>query len=270
MAKRDDDNSLEFDRGSLGKKNRTKADRSSRSPVVKVLLAIFGVIGLVCAGCGGFFVYNVYQGVQQARDRAARGEPLASPGESNFHDANSKISVNRGQVAFGNTPAAKELAEQFSQNVRAMRELYFTKRKKKATFSTSDGQFLTYCQLTDGACVFLVHIPDLRKFTDDAKESLSEIAWEAAQRAVRNGVETPPPQIAIATRGVILYDRILIGRFQTGDDEDETGVEYRGKGSDGVSKLYPFFANFAEGEIPSAAEWPAVEPPAMEGESSEE
>ncbi|RPI86048.1 MAG: hypothetical protein EHM42_06300, partial [Planctomycetaceae bacterium] len=135
--RRGDEVFLEFDRGSLGKKKPKKAGRSSMSPVLKVLLAIFGVVGMVCAGCGGLFLYNVFQGVQDARARAARGESSVAPGEWNFQAANSQISVNQGQVAFGNSQAAKDLAEGFSQNVQTMREIYFTKRKKKATFSTS-------------------------------------------------------------------------------------------------------------------------------------
>jgi hypothetical protein len=75
-----------------------------------------------------------------------------------------------GQTAFGNTPKAAEVASRFAAKMKLMREILFEKGKE--TFSVSQHEFLTYCDLQEDRCVLIVHVPDLRHFSDSAKGTL--------------------------------------------------------------------------------------------------
>ncbi len=243
-----------------------RGKKASMSPVLKILLFMFGGVFVLCAGVLGFaFFSGVYQGIQQGRERARNAPARSAAGEEAFRAANRQITShsNDGKSAWGNSDEARQLAAAFSTNIRVLREAYFTKRKNKPAVSLTDGEFLTYCHLDETACVFLVHVPDLRKFTSEAKASLADLAWVTAQEVVRSNVKNPPPRLAIGTRGVMLYGNVLIGRFQPVDDEDDDGIEKRQSGDHCENLLYQFFspnaapANPANGGQSTPGERPA-------------
>lgn len=227
---------------------RRQSDQPGKSsPVMKILLVVFGsgaIVFLCCAGWFGYFVYQGFQeGMQKARQRMAdeAGNPVPdNSGKKGFKAANSEIVTNTGGAAKGNSATAIKLAAEYSHQIRTLREAFFTKRNKKSLISLSDGEFLTYCRLDDEACVFLVHIPDLRKFTKEAKQELADLAWFTAQNVVRNNLETPPPKLAVGVRGALLYDTAMIGEVTTADDGSD-GIETRETGSFPEKVLYVFF-----------------------------
>jgi hypothetical protein len=242
MSKAPSGDPIEFDRSQI-----RQPPKKSSSPVLKIVLAVFGCGFLVFACCAGWFGYTIYQGVQQGLEQARRDQAdpsrnlaKAASGEAGFKAANSQISVKSGASAKGNSEAAVKLAAEFSNDIRTLREAFFTQRKKKPLFSLSDGEFLTYCRLDDQACVFLVHIPDLRKFSKDAKADLADLAWTTAQTVVRSNLETPPPQLAVGVRGVMFYDRTMAGKLQTGEQPGD-GIESRKSGTGSESLLFTFF-----------------------------
>jgi hypothetical protein len=238
--------------------DRAKINRGQKavmSPVLKIVLALAGGVFLLCAGVFGFaFLSGVYQGFQQAQERARNAPPVGSDGEAAFRAANMQITSHGsdGKSAWGNTEEARRLAADFSTKIKALREVYFTKRKKEPIVSLTDGEFLTYCHLDGRACVFLVHAPDLRKYTPEAKAGLADLAWATAQHVVRSDLKDPPPKLAIGTRGVMLYGHVLIGEFQPDEEADGDGVEVRESGGSPESRLYQFFSPNAVAQRPAS------------------
>ncbi|QIF00462.1 hypothetical protein G5S37_02625 [Roseimicrobium sp. ORNL1] len=168
------------------------------------------------------------------------GKALAGPGNAEFDSANSLITSNRNGAAHGNTPVAKELAEKFSLVIREYRNAGVEKAKKKSSLSLTDGQFLTYCHLREDDCVFLVHVPDLRKFNGEAKKFICTAAWHTAN-LVLAGQPKLPTRLAVGVRGAMFYEEIVIGSA-VGDSEDPAkGIQRR---YDGMNKqvVFPFFA----------------------------
>ncbi|HEY3966636.1 MAG TPA: hypothetical protein VGM05_18890 [Planctomycetaceae bacterium] len=234
---------IKFDRATL-----SQPPKKSTSPVTKILLALAGCVLLMLVSCAGWFGYIVYQGVQEGMQQARQGQAdratdpgRIESGESGFKAANAQITVKTGSVARGNSEAAINLAAEYSKNIHALREAFFTKRKKKPLFSLSDGEFLTYCRLDEEACVFLVHVPDLRKFSKEAKSDLAELAWATGQQIAHSNLENPPPRLAVGVRGVMLYDNAMVGKLGAGDEVAGEGIESRQSGSGSERLLFSFF-----------------------------
>lgn len=219
---------------------RTPQKKSSLS-VVKLLLILLGGGLTVFACCAGIFVYHVYQAAENVQDRPEVQAERQASGEAAFDEANRKIVGSSGGTAHGNSDEARRLAEKFSTDIQVMREAFFTKRKKQPVLSLTEGKFPTYCRLDDKACVFLVHVPDLRKFTDDAKESMAELAWMTAQSVLRTGTENPPARIAVGIRGALLYDAVLVGDFVADEESADDGIRQREKGMLSTKFLHTFF-----------------------------
>ena len=89
--------------------------------------------------------------------------------ERTFQEASRQINTYDGrQEAFGNSEEARALAARFSTMFRQLREIGFTGRQKGLL---TQGHFLTYCRMdADRVCV-LVHVPLLRKFTQEAQKT---------------------------------------------------------------------------------------------------
>jgi hypothetical protein len=164
-----------------------------------------------------------------------------APGETEFREANRQIIANHGTVAFGNSSEAIVLAEQYAENLKSLRSELFSKGKE-GSYSIAKGEFLTYCQQSKDACVFLVHVPELRRFTPEAKESLGELAWLNAQMILAAATSRPPQTVVVGVKGAILYDTVLIGDFVSDLSSKSTGIKTRGAGIEGMQLLYPFFA----------------------------
>jgi len=131
--------------------------------------------------------------------------------------AESKIGTDTHGIAHGNTPKAKELAEKYAKTMKTLRDALFTKGKEG--ISLSGGKFITYCELHEGSCVFITHVPEYRRFKDDAKDSLAEIAWEAAQKTVAEELDEGD-DLAVGLKGVILYGSVMVGKVAAEGDED--------------------------------------------------
>src|SRR5438128_11922561 len=95
------------------------------------------------------------------------------PGQAEFREADRQIIANKGTVAFGNSSKAIALAKD--------------------------------CHLNTNACVFLVHVPELRHFTSDAKKTMGDLAWINAQSVLKAKVSSPPKQVVVGVKGALLY-----------------------------------------------------------------
>lgn len=153
------------------------------------------------------------------------------------------ISTDNAGIAHGNTKEAKALAEKYAKTMKTLREAFFT--KSKGGLSMSGGNFVTYCELHDGRCAFITHVPEYRKFNGDAKESLAEIAWEAAQLTVADTLEEGD-ELGVGMKGVLLYGNVMVGSVTIAGDE-KRGLNHQSKSEE--ERLEPFF-ELEEDELP--------------------
>ncbi|NOS68426.1 MAG: DUF4339 domain-containing protein [Verrucomicrobia bacterium] len=162
-----------------------------------------------------------------------------------FAAANRQINTYRDTVAHGNSPKATAAAAAFAEKLKLSRALLFEGGKKNG-LSITHHEFLTYCELRDSGCAFIVHVPELRRFETDAKESLGALAWAAAQDALlKQGITNEGMRLTIGLRGVILYDRVLIGTLKTNAESSGVGLTETVVGNNPEHRLYPFFETVA-------------------------
>jgi hypothetical protein len=189
--------------------------------------------------------------------------PHVTTADDLLNDVENKIRTDSGGIAHGNTEEAKALAQEYSEFIQLLRDELFT--KGDGGISLSGDKFITYCELRPGQCAFVVHVPDYRNFEGDAKKSLAELAWLAAQKTVADDLE-PGDKLAVGMKGVILYGAVMIGKVS--DEEGEkAGLDMEGE----RVHLLKFFEPEEEPEeglnveMPGAIELPPTEsPPASE------
>lgn len=172
--------------------------KPTTSLITKLLWALAIVIG----------VPLVYTTIQSSRKDAERKQ---QPGYAAFAEANLLLTGRSQGVAHGNTPDAKVMASEFSSRLNLARKLGIESRKSTPTVSLTGGEFLTYCLLTRDSCVFMVHVPDLRKFTPEAKDFIAQAAWVTAL-AVTEPQKATLRNVGVGLRGALLYDRVVSGR----------------------------------------------------------
>jgi hypothetical protein len=133
-----------------------------------------------------------------------------SPQEQAFQQANAQLTSYRGSDAFGNTDDARARAAKFSKLFGQMRELLFTKARASGAPSLSQGHFITHCEMRPGRVAFLVHVPDLRKFTAEAQDQLFRVAWAAAQAAITD-LPREKTELGVGLRGALIYGEVGAG-----------------------------------------------------------
>jgi hypothetical protein len=163
----------------------------------------------------------------------------SGPGANAFEQANHLISMDKGQEAYGNTPDAERMAADFARMVKLGRQMG-VQAGKKSTVSLSHGKFLTYCRVNADSCAFMVHVPDLRKFSKDAKEYIAEVAWAVATESAAH-LKPQPKRLAIGVRGAFLYDTVIEGHIVADDKDPEEGIEQRHTGGSPQKYLESFF-----------------------------
>jgi hypothetical protein len=196
---------------------------------------VWGMLGILVAIFMTFMAVASPSSLSSDEDR----EAPAAETNSGFSNANHLISNFNGVEAFGNTAAARNLAQQFSEIVRQGREAGIS-ASKPSTFSLSQGHFLTYCQLDDEKCAFIIHVPDLRHFNQDAKEWLGKLCWAAA-RDITSQTNPVPKKLAVGVRGSLLYDRVLTGQGPVTDSTPGGGQTGTYTGDSSKDALMAFF-----------------------------
>jgi hypothetical protein len=162
------------------------------------------------------------------------------PGQAQFNNANRQINTYQGGVAFGNSPKAVAVAERFSSSMKKLRQVMF-EGSKQEVLSVSHHEFLTCCELQENQCALIVHVPELRRFSSSAKQTLGTLAWVTAQQALQGEqAGKPGMKIAVGLRGIALYDRVLIGTFDPEAPVPKSLTETV-TGSDPEQRLHPWF-----------------------------
>ncbi|MGJ8638083.1 MAG: hypothetical protein ACSHYA_01705 [Opitutaceae bacterium] len=171
------------------------------------------VLGIFILGLGlyiGSFVLDVGGDLKDAQERSET-EKASDPSLQRLVKAEKLVASDKSGTEHGNTETARKIALNYSVILGKLRGELFTEGKDNPV-SLSNGFFLTYCNLSQNQCAFIVHVPQLRNYTNDAKLLLHKIAWAAAvEAAARNGkIES----IAVGIRGALVYDAVFIGDNQ--------------------------------------------------------
>jgi hypothetical protein len=181
----------------LFKASRNPAEYGGRGiAIAGVVVSVAGFVPLL------FGVLMLIGSTQEARPRAA--------GEEAFRTADQKIFAYHDQVAFGNTPEAQAMAQRFSTLLKSMVAIGFTGARKDGP-SLSEGNFLTYCEVRDERICFLVHVPELRRYKGDVRDSLLKIAWMTAQTVTEERRKGHDLKLAVGLRGAFSYGAVAAG-----------------------------------------------------------
>jgi len=182
-----------------------------------------------------------------------------NPAKQRMDAAERKIIGDSDGTAHGNSDEAIRLAIQFATTMKTLREELF-EADRKGAISLTGGNFVTYCELRPGKCAFLVHVPAYRKFTDDAKESLAELAWMTAQRTVADKLQDGD-DLGVGLKGTLLYGSVMVGDVSAGDDAKAGLAEE----STDESQLIRFFEEDAAPQADQVQ--PADKPPTESSDS---
>ncbi len=168
-----------------------------------------------------------------------RREPGA---EELFQAAKLIVGSSRG-FTHGNTPEAQALAERLSREMKVIRETEFHGGNTNSidVKMMTKGEFLVFCQLNEDSCAFLIHVPELKHYTGPAKEAIASLAYATAAKVLDAAQLKRIQRLAIATRGSILYDRILIGAYRFDSENPQAEAQVAGGESSLAPSLYPFF-----------------------------
>jgi hypothetical protein len=188
-----------------------------------LIIAVGSVAALVALGAAGYFGYQLCQ--LNSFPAGYRNKPATGwstrPGENEFEKANDQINSYNGSAAFGNSPAAIALAQQYSAALKTARDELFTRGLGVEIFESTQGNFLTYCELHDRECAFIVHVPGLRHFEEnftqavDARKLLAQTAWATAQKVLKNNHSGKPQmELAVGVRGISQYGPIMLGYYK--------------------------------------------------------
>ena len=144
-----------------------------------------------------------------------------SPGEQALIEVERKIATDSQGIAFGNTPRARELANQMATAMGFLDKLAFSQTKSKPKLS--GGRYVTWCELRPDRCAFVIHVPEYRRFDAEAKKALEKMAWMTAQSTVAKELR-PGDRLAVGLKGVLLIWR--------GDDRGDQGSQAEVGGSE--------------------------------------
>jgi len=177
-----------------------------------VLVMLFAVVG---AGC--------------------KQEP-PKPGQEAFDSANARLTTFESKVGFGNTAEAEQVASKFAQEIVKREAEAFEGGKDAENSLTTQGKWLTYCQVNEGAVVLLVHVPHLDTYEGDERKALAELVWETAAELSAPLRETKEKKVVVALRGNLLFGATAAGSA-AGKPSITTGTAVE------TDSLYPFFAS---------------------------
>jgi hypothetical protein len=155
------------------------------------------------------------------------------PGKARYDEMNQTINAYHDVEAFGNTPDAQAIAQAFATAMKELRAESFTKGKEGA-LSLSQGHFITYCHADQKSIVLLCHVPEFRRFQDDAKAALMQMAWTVAQAASATK-DAQPRQLVVGLRGIALYYQFWFG-------STSGKPKYQRDSTDGRKALYEMLA----------------------------
>lgn len=188
--------------------------------------SVAGVMILAIGGC----IYLAEQYEKEHPELAAGQKALAA--------VEVALISRHAEVAQGNDDRARAMAKQFAQAMKMGRMAFFTEPESDKK-TLSDGQFVTYCSLLPGRCAFVVHVPQLRNYSSEAKVEMAEMAWRMAVGVLQDQ-KVEVKEVAVGIRGLMDFGPILVGT-PVEEGNPMLGIKTRTDNA-GEKILYPFFA----------------------------
>ena len=203
------------------------------------------IIALVVA-FGAFIAFRVVQTIQYFRTHPLKHPP----GSDELLKATTLVTGSRRGVAHGNSPEAVELAAQMSAALKEIRENLFSAGNKDSLDiqMITKGEFIGFCQKNEETCAFIVHVPELKRFTSDAKATMARATYLTACRILPREYKQRLRKLGIATRGTLMFSNALIGESGfDGEDPTQQVVAIQPKGTH-LQEFQEFFAEQSTGK----------------------
>jgi hypothetical protein len=183
------------------------------------------------------------------------------PGFDALHEAEAALTESKTRGS-GDSPGEKRAATVMAETAEALRDAGISSGSSKfgrgkaglvrrAAAAMDANGFTAVCSVRGDTAVFLLHVPDLRKFSDDAKTAMGKMAWFAARTGWMELPEPRPARICAAIKGIASYDRAVEGPAAApavGDDDEITfdllgsGIQQTiSGGSDVLTKVSGYF-----------------------------
>lgn len=148
-----------------------------------------------------------------------------TPEAAAFKAANSRIGSHKDGIGFGNNELTQKIANDFAESVRKIDKMMFSGHKDRA-ISLTDENFLTYVHSGTNGTVFLIHVPQFKRYKDDVRAMLTDMCWAGAQLVCEQhghkGVK-----LCVALRGSVFYGAIAEGDFGPGAPSVEKAAVIR-------------------------------------------
>lgn len=220
----------------------------SRLPLWAIGGAVAVALALVAGAALAYHLKQSFAFPSGFRNRPTSGWGIRM-GEKEFDAADAQIDSYNGNIAFGNSAEAIELARSYSKALQAARRELFTAGPQVEILDKTKGEFLTYCELHSQECAFIVHVPHLRKFEKavfedvDARKLLAQLAWATAEKVLKEQhVGKPKLELAVGLRGISQYGPITIGYYDENAHAPKDGmVKHLDSGAE-THFLWTFFA----------------------------
>lgn len=202
--------------------------RDAGGSVLGIVVAFAAVVlvGLLGLGAAAFWLA-----------RSAKQDVARSPAEAAFRAADSRIlTAAEGRTVLGNTPEAQQLGERFQKLIEPLAEISFTGGGRKGGPSLTGNRFLIHCELRNDRVCFLVHVPQLRNYRGDVRDSLIRLAWMCARQATSELRKDADRKLAVGLRGSLLYGGLAVGQGNSKEPsltKNESTVD--------AAPLYEFF-----------------------------
>jgi hypothetical protein len=189
----------------------------SRRTFGLVLRFVLIGVGLLVVAAIGLLAVQTYQ-------LTKRAEATHRPSSSSYLYTASRMIGPRGSPASGNSREAGSLAAKLAAAMTTIREEHFTESSKKSLIDQGD-TLKVYCDLRPDQCVFLLHLPELRHFEEDARTAMGNYAWNAAQAVLKRNVAPDEPlRLAVGLQGAVSFERVMIGSYSPDGGEGAATV----------------------------------------------
>jgi hypothetical protein len=182
------------------------------------LSLIFGIIGLTQVGKTGTGKGKALAGIAcsllavgvvtfifiKSKDAADNAPPPTA-----LEAAKKNVVSARTITSHGNTEEAKAMAESVAQKMQMMHDTMIVATKGNKTTD----QYAVHCELHEKTCAFLIFVPDYRKFEDDLKNDMDELAWSVASGVAQSSgkLNAADAELCVGLKGLVMFGSIMTG-----------------------------------------------------------
>ena len=140
-------------------------------------------------------------------------EQFTSEGGSNLRTATSWIDDGMEGAVSGNSQPAKDLAESFAQVLTSMND---------NALAVQRTDLFVWCELRSDKCAFVLQYGPVA-LVEAKKKIFHQRAWQAAQVVLQKDSSLPDgAEVAVATRGIIMFSDIFTGKLVRENNPDGT------------------------------------------------